>query len=337
MRYRRKFGAQVLAHLLCLVTTSGHSQNDSYYAVVKDVDSQPVRRVVVHIEILGDRKTDDEGEFSFPAPLGPGVDTVTFHIDGLVIVHPCELISGRAYLPAGRTPIQIETFSPKDPRLPSLIRKLRLVECTIETADADFGKDNASSPTSANSSNRDRIVPTPSRVLRTIAFDPRSTQNANIVALSSDLSCLALSESDSISQSSIDHSDFLQQKAEEYGISETLLKAEVDAWIQTAGSKGNDFDKGLADLYLGDYKSALSHLADDKVSDTDNVEVPILRARAQFGLQDYSGADATLEKFLSKHSADSIAIRARNIVQHAHKNPKPQAPTGLGGGVVPVS
>ncbi len=94
----------------------------------------PVSHVQVRVEGAGAALTSDSGEFALPmtANLHVGMAAV-FHVKDWVILKPCELKSGRAYLrDPSAEPMELLVLARGDPRLTSAKRDVSIIGCLLE-------------------------------------------------------------------------------------------------------------------------------------------------------------------------------------------------------------
>jgi hypothetical protein len=164
-------------------------------------------------------------------------------------------------------------------------------------------------------------LPPPNRNIDIIVVGPRDPRLRVLAAAQELMGCLveeAVSRFDiSLARQGAartpDQDKFVASKAAEFVIPQDELESAISRWLAMAH---DDYDQGLADLYLGQYAKAKDLIGGSIVPSNRQLVlkryVPL--ARAKYGLGDVEGARADLNRVRSEHPTDSIVQRDLGII-----------------------
>ncbi|HEY4932936.1 MAG TPA: tetratricopeptide repeat protein [Terriglobales bacterium] len=315
MSSRCRWLGYVTAAIAFCTTVSGQ-QTPSILGVVHKVGGLPVSHVEVRIEGAGAAETKDSGEFALPmtANLHVGMAAV-FHVKDWIILKPCELKSGRAYLrDPSAEPMELLVLARGDPRLTSAKRDVSIIGCLLEEEASQFTPKpkSAGGPRSALPKDSDPVFPreaetiyaeavlkspptTPGYHLLQAAYRPPAPQgpSAPPTEKPSDAADAARDE-------------FLATKAKELGLSVEELKSAINSWGK---SVEDPYDKGLAAVQELRYADAARYIAASIPSPPGPyITRYVLLARAEYEQAHYAAAESALRKVLAVHSDDPVVL-----------------------------
>jgi hypothetical protein len=313
-RLRRSSGLALLGLLITTVDAQVHQFNGS----VVSIDGDPVPNESVEIHKGGTYLTSGRGEFTFPASKDVDVNSeVLFHVTNWIVTKPCELRNGRTYLPSPERTIDIRVLRKKDPRLAKADAAAKqLMGCFIEEAvsrfDLPLNNPKPSGSLHFNNSPEPTLSMWRPQALREVSYSLRSYMTDRN---------FALTPSPARAQDSSPHScedDLLRCRAEEFGLSKDALASAVSIWL---ASPHEGYDRGLAELYTGQYAAAKETIkASIVASPGDALKRYVPLARAEYECGDTSAAQSALHVALKAHPTDSLLQNNLSIVA---KRPNP--------------
>ena len=297
-------------------TAVSGQQTPSILGVVHKVGGLPVSHVEVRIEGAGATETKDSGEFALPmaANLHVGMAAV-FHVKDWVILKPCELKGGRAYLrDPSAEPMELLVLARGNPRLTSAKRDVSIIGCLLEEEASEFTPKPkpAGPPRSSLPHERHPVFAglgkkeytgadlkadrrTPHYYLTAAAYHPPVSQ----------------SPSEPPSQKRNDgtdaaHDGFLARKAKELGFSVEELNSDIAVW---AKSVTDPYEKGLAALHELRFAEASQYISASIPSPPGAfLERCVPLARAEYEQGHYPAAESALRKVLAVHSDDPVVL-----------------------------
>jgi len=294
---------------------------------VRDGDNRAVAQEEVLIEQVGSYLTSNSGEFEFPVPDPHRHDpaSIRFHVKNWVVVKPCELQNGRAYL-EGAASFDITVYRLSDKRLLDVTQGLIYIPCVVQEMVSNF--------------RLTRHPPARSKT-STVPESPTSRQDKTRI--------MSVGWSSSFREASDDadplgRNEFTLKKAEEMGFSARELVSALNEWAKTPGDQ---YHRGLAALYEGRYPEAASLIADSIHSaGTAPVGHYVALARAEYEQGHLEAAKSALLKALELHPTDAIIKADLDLASGAPAESIPPRPNGetelpppqgsAGGGAHPV-
>jgi tetratricopeptide (TPR) repeat protein len=311
----------VVGVLLLQGSSSGADDSRPLGGSVRDGDNRPVVQEQVSIEQGGSYLTSNSGEFEFPPPDSHKTDpsAIRFHVRNWVVVKPCELVNGRAYL--GAASFDITVYKRRDKRLLDFTRGAIYLPCLVQEMVSNF-----------------RLTKDPPADSRTSAApdypNPRRHDDRTIrVAWTTSF------QKASEDEDPLGRNEFTLRKSEEEGFSPGELLFALNEW---AKSPGDTYHRGLAALYNGKYSEAAS-LINESIHSSELASVGrfVALARAEYEQGHLEAARSALLKALELHPTDAIVKTDLDVVSRAATEAIPEkkrtdgadlaSPQGTGG------
>jgi tetratricopeptide (TPR) repeat protein len=308
-----------------LVSLVAGGQTQFFRGVVRTPDDHAVKNAEVQIEGISKYYTSDSGEFTFPPSDVVKVDSdVIFHVTNWVVIKPCELRNGRAYLPPMSRPIQLLVLQRGDKRLMTVTKGQSILGCVIREAASLFPPKSGSSGTptaalrgaarpvtaqgpAAKSSRWSALLHGLGGRLGAVNGPPVSPWNAFQTAANA---------APGTARPTGDV--FLTAKAQELGFTLEELTLGVNRW---AKSVKDPYERGLAALHEQRYEEAKRYISDSISTATGDVlERYVPLARAEYELAHYAAAASALRKVLDVHKSDPVVLNLLGLVLVAEGN-----------------
>jgi tetratricopeptide (TPR) repeat protein len=306
------------------------SQISSFPGRVERVGGAGLAHATVRIEGAGSSETGDSGEFTFPlsGTLHVG-GAATFHVTNWVILKPCELKNGRAYLHDPTEPIEIYVVAPRDPRLKSVKASESIIGCLIEeeasqiTPRARSGGGPGSSllkeepfPATTDAGTKalraskavDRVGPHPGVMEARFQLPVAQTPADQASALASAQNSARKPDEDADRM----REEFLARKAKELGFPVEELRTAIEAWTK---SVEDPYEKGLAAFYNGRWAEAIDYISESlKRPSGDVVTYYVPLGCSEYWRGHYAAAESALRKVLMVHRDDPIVLNNLAVV-----------------------
>jgi tetratricopeptide (TPR) repeat protein len=276
--------------------------------------------VDVFIEGAGSITTSTTGQFTLPLPgslkLG---DPVVFHVVNWVILKPCELKNGRAYIHSPVEPVEIFVLPPGDPRLKSFAAGESIIGCLIEEESSQIAPKSRSGAGPRSSLQKEEYLPlaTPADAkeigtgidINSDASHPHLVDAVYHLPVAQSSSVPSLPKSNEVVDPA--REEFLAEKAKELGFSVAELRSAIEAWTR---SVEDPYEKGLAALYNRRYAEASRYITESLSSSAADVLQYVPLARAEYEQAHYPAAESALRKVLAVHPNDPLVLNNLAVV-----------------------
>jgi tetratricopeptide (TPR) repeat protein len=319
----------VLVASFCM-PAMGQQAANSFPGIVQKVGGAGLPHATVRIDGAGSTETSDSGEFSFPLSgnLKVGYPAV-FHVSDWVILKPCELKNGRAYLhDAGAEPIEIVVLPQGDPRLKSAIAVDSMMGCVIQEEVSQLPQKSrpGTGPHAApakqgylprgtgtdrkeylSQAGRDREA-APER-LREAAYHLPANSHTDAPANShaTENSSLFSAEKPKDAAEAA-REEFLAKKAKELGFSVAELKSAIETWSKAVE---DPYQRGLAALYDKRYAEASKYISESlKTPKGNDVTHYVQLGAAEYWQGKYAAAESDFRKVLAAYPQDPIVLNS---------------------------
>jgi tetratricopeptide (TPR) repeat protein len=331
-------GLAVAAGSFCMMAAAGQqipslqmssSQISSFPGRVEKVGGAGLAHATVRIEGAGSSETGDSGEFTFPlsGTLHVGGAAI-FHVANWVILKPCELKNGRAYLHDPTEPIEIYVLAPRDARLKSVKASESIIGCLIEEEASQLTPRARSSGRPGSSLLKEEHSPAATNAdtkgFRAWQQVDGGGSRPGVVEAAFQLPAGQAPAAPAASQSSARKPDedadamreeFLARKAKELGFPVAELKSAIDAWTK---SVEDPYERGLAAFYNGRWAEAIGYISESLNRPSGDVVthyVPL--GCSEFWRGHYPAAESALRKVLTVHGDDPIVLNNLAVVLDA--------------------